>query len=82
MLVVKTGDHKRISKGFAKVQPDAYETPQYSDITSRMPDRYNLLISGDDIAENLWAFNHSNKYISCTTSYTIISGNLLIISLS
>ena len=45
----------------AKVQPDAYETPQYSEITGRMPVRYNLFISEDDIAENLWAFNHSNK---------------------
>ena len=58
---METGDHKRISKRFVKVQPDAYETPQYSEITGRMPVRYNLFISEDDIAEILWAFNHSNK---------------------
>ena len=58
---MKTSDQKRISKGFAKVQPDPYKTPPYSDTTSRMTVRYNLFISGDDIAENLRAFNNSNK---------------------
>ena len=60
---MKTGDQKRISKGFAKVQPDPYKTPPLlrSDTTSRMTVRYNLFISGDDIAENSQAFNNSNK---------------------
>ena len=43
------------SKSFAEVQPDAYEFPQHSDITSNLPVRYNLFISGVMKSQNTCA---------------------------